>query len=156
MKQLITILVVMAALEAAAQTKAPNVRFDNPPTVYTPKGYSHAALINLGNCTMIIVAGQIALDKSGQLVGQNDLAKQTEQVFENIRNILKAEGAGMEHIVKLGYFVLDASQVQVIRDVRDRYIDTKSPPPSTLVQVSRLFRDDLLIEIEATAIVPAK
>ena len=60
----------------------------------------------------------------------------------------------MDHLVKLNYFVLDGNEIQPIRDVRDKYINTKTPPASTLVKVSGLFREDILIEIEATFVIP--
>jgi enamine deaminase RidA (YjgF/YER057c/UK114 family) len=132
------------------------VKFFNPATVSTPKGYSHAAEIDLGTCKMIIISGQVALDQQGNLVGKNDLVKQTEQVFINIREIVTAAGGDMGDVVKLGYFILDATQIQTVRDVRNKFIDQLKPPASTLVQVSKLFRDDILIEVEATAIIPNK
>jgi enamine deaminase RidA (YjgF/YER057c/UK114 family) len=50
--------------------------------------------------------------------------------------------------------MLDITQIQVVRDVRDRYVNTQSPPASTAVEVRRLFRDELLIEIDAIAALP--
>jgi len=52
--------------------------------------------------------------------------------------------------------LLDMSQIQTLRAVRDKFVNLKHPPASTLVQVNKLFRDDVLIEVEATAIVPNK
>jgi 2-iminobutanoate/2-iminopropanoate deaminase len=51
---------------------------------------------------------------------------------------------------------VDAAQVPAVREVRDRYVNTAAPPASTLVEVKRLFRDDVLIEVEAVAIVPRR
>lgn len=62
----------------------------------------------------------------------------------------------MDDLVELNYYIIDASQVQVIRNIRDKYVNTKQPPASTLVQVSKLFRDDILIEIKATAVIKKK
>lgn len=142
--------------QSFSQTNTPIVSFRNPNTVSTPTGYSHVAEIDLGNCTMLLISGQVALDASGTLIGKNDLAKQTEQVFTNIKNILAASGGTMDHLVKTGIFMKDASQIQLFREIRNKFIHPKNPPASTLVEVSRLFRDDLLIEIEATAIIPKK
>lgn len=114
-----------------AQTGSPAVQLVNPSSVAAPKGYSHAAVIDLGNYKMVILSGQVAFDKGGNLVGKDNLEKQTAQVFRNIKNIVEELGGSMEHVVK-------------------------TPPASTLVQVSKLFRDDILIEIEATAIIPKK
>ena len=145
---------IALAMQALAQTTAAEVQLINPATVSTPRGYSHAAVIDLGNCKMVILSGQVALDPKGELVGKGDIAKQTEQIFQNIKNIVEAAGGNMGHLVKLGYFTTDVLNIQAIRNIRDQFINTKKPPASTLVQVSKLFRDDLLIEIEATAIIP--
>ncbi|MNR29893.1 Enamine/imine deaminase [compost metagenome] len=132
------------------------MEFKNPSSVVNPKGYSQAAVIDLGNCQMIILSGQVPLDKNGNLVGKNDMEKQTEQVFVNIKNILTDLGGTMDNIVKLGIYVKDVSQIQSLRNVRDRFINTQTPPASTLVEITKLFREDILIEIEATAIIPKK
>ena len=76
---------------------------------------------------------------------------QTRQVFENIRTALGEAGATFADVAKLTYYVLDASQVQVVRDVRDTFIDTGLPPASTLVEVRRLVREEFLIEVDAVA-----
>jgi 2-iminobutanoate/2-iminopropanoate deaminase len=62
----------------------------------------------------------------------------------------------MNDIVKLSYYLKDVSKIQQVRAIRDMYINTQTPPASTLVEVSKLFRDDMLIEIEATAVIPKK
>jgi enamine deaminase RidA (YjgF/YER057c/UK114 family) len=77
-------------------------------------------------------------------------------VFENLRRALAAGGATFRDVVKLNYYVVDAAQVPVLREVRDRYVNTAAPPASTLVEVRRLFRDDLLLEVEAVAVVPRR
>lgn len=128
----------------------------NPASVATPRGYSQVAQIDLGKVTMLLISGQVPLDKNGNLVGKDDFAKQTEQTFINIRNIIKEAGGNMNHLAKLTYFIRDVSKIQDVRDTRDKFINIKNPPASTLVEVSRLYRDDVLIEIEATAIIPKK
>lgn len=128
----------------------------NPNTVHTPRGYSHASVTDLGTVKMVLIAGQVAFDKSGNLVGKDDLQQQTEQVFQNIKSIVESENGTMEQIVKLNYFIRDVSKIQVVRDVRDKFINTKNPPASTLIEVSKLFREDILIEIEATAMIPKR
>jgi 2-iminobutanoate/2-iminopropanoate deaminase len=155
MRKIVAILAIctILALQTNAQT-APNVQLINPATVATPHGYSHAAVIDLGNCKMVIMSGQVGLDPKGNLAGPNDIAKQTEQVFRNIKSIVEAAGGNMDHLVKLGYFTTDVSRIAAIRTIRDLFINTKTPPASTLVQVNKLFREDVLIEIEATAVIP--
>ena len=146
-------ILVAMAVQTKAQT-ASNVQMINPATVATPHGYSQAAVIDLGNCKMVILSGQVALDQKGNLVGKEDIVKQTEQVFQNIKAIVEAAGGNMNHVVKLSFFTTDVSHLADVRTVRDRFVNTKNPPASTLVQVNKLFRDDVLIEIEATAIIP--
>jgi enamine deaminase RidA (YjgF/YER057c/UK114 family) len=75
-------------------------------------------------------------------------------VFKNLRAGLAAAGAGFDDVVKLTFYMVDVKQLPVLREVRDEYLDTSRPPASTLVEVSGLFRDDVLLEIEAVAIVP--
>jgi reactive intermediate/imine deaminase len=149
-------ILLSAALFLTLNGFSQTVKFINPSSVAPSRGYSQAAVVDLGTAKMVIMSGQIALDPQGNLVGKDDAEKQTAQVFRNIKSIVEAAGGTMDNIVKLGYFVTDASKLQAIRTARDQFINTKTPPASTLVQVSRLFREDLLIEIEATAVIPVK
>ena len=151
MKRLVLLPALLLTMAGFSQTK-----LVNPSSVSTPKGYSQAAVIDLGTSKMVILSGQIALDKQGNLVGKDDLQQQTEQVFTNIKNIVEELGGTMDNVVKLNYFVTDATKVPVIRTVRDRFVNIKTLPASTLVQVNRLFREDLLLEVEATAVIPKK
>lgn len=102
---------------------------------------------------MLFIAGQVPLDSTGALVGAADVRAQTVQVFENLRRALAAAGATFRDVVKLNFYVLDVSQIAIIRDVRDRYVNTASPPASTLVEVRGLFRPDVSLEVEAVAVV---
>ena len=90
------------------------------------------------------MAGQVALDREGQLVGPSDFAAQTTQVFKNLM--------AARDLVKLTTFVTDLSRLADFRKVRDQFLDPAHAPGSTLVQVSRLFRPEFLIEIEAIAV----
>lgn len=149
-------LLFFISTDSFSQADTSLVRLRNPSTVHTPKGYSHIAEIDLGNCTMLIISGQVPLDSKGKLAGKDDLTVQAEQVFRNIRSCVESAGGNMNNIVKLNYYLTDASQVQKVRDVRDKFINTANPPASTLVQVSRLFHEDVMLEVEATAIIPRK
>ncbi len=133
-------------------THPTNIRFINPSTLATPPGYTHVVEITKGRT--IFIAGQIALDQSGKVVGPHDFRAQTQQVFENLTAALAVVGADFTHVVKLNIYVVDISQVQVLREVRDRYVNTHNPPASTLVEVRRLAREEFLIEIEAVAHLP--
>jgi enamine deaminase RidA (YjgF/YER057c/UK114 family) len=133
-------------------TPRSSTRFVNPPALSPPVGYTHVAETHGGRT--IYISGQVALDSAGNLVGADDLHAQTAQVFKNLDAALAAVGATFHHVVKLTYFFLDISQIAVMRSVRDQYVNIQQPPASSAVEVRRLFRDDLLIEVEAIAVVP--
>src|SRR5688572_970517 len=125
--------------------------FINPEAMHHPAGYTHVVEVTAGR--PVYIAGQVALDRTGALVGADDIRAQTRQVFDNLRAALQAVGAGFEQVVKLTYYLVDATQLPVIREVRDQYVNTRQPPASTAVEVRRLVRDDLLIEVEAVAVI---
>ena len=154
MKSIMLIPFLFVSIKGLTQPDTSIVKFINPSSSSTPRSYSQAAIIDLGNCKMIIISGQTALDAQGNLIGKGDMAKQTEQVFLNIKKIVTDLGGTMDNIVKTGIFLVDASQIQAFRDTRNKFINLKNPPASTLIQVSKLFSDDILLEIEATAIIP--
>jgi reactive intermediate/imine deaminase len=129
------------------------IRFVNPPGMPRPLGYSHVAEASSGKT--IYISGQVALDQSGNLIGPDDLRAQAQQVFTNLKQALEAVGADFDAVVKLTYYLLDISQIPIVREVRDQFVNTQHPPASSAVEVRRLFRDGLLIEIEAIAVVPA-
>jgi reactive intermediate/imine deaminase len=126
-------------------------RFLSPPTLPAPIGYSHVVEVSGGR--LVYVSGQVPLDRDGELVGGGDFAAQTRQVFDNLTAALAAANASWADVVKLNYFLTDVSRIGLVRAIRDEYVNTEQPPASTLVEVSGLFRDDILIEIDAVAIV---
>jgi reactive intermediate/imine deaminase len=115
-------------------------------------GYSQAVEVRPGR--IIYVAGQVSMDRSGNLVGEGDMRAQAQQTFENLKAALEASGAKFENVVKLNYYVLDAAQLPAVREVRDKFVNTANPPASTAVEVKRLFREGFLIEVEAVAALP--
>ena len=131
-----------------------NLRFVNPSELAPPPGYTHVVEASGGRT--VYLSGQVALDVSGEVMGIGDLRAQTRQVFENLEVALGAVGAGFKDVVKLTYYVADPSwEGGALRSVRDEYVDTERPPASTAVGVSRLFREELLVEVEAVAVLPA-
>ncbi len=125
-------------------------RFLAPETLSQPFGYSH--VVDAPASRVIYISGQVPLDAEGHLVGEGDFEAQTRQVFENLTRALEAVDASWNDVVKLQYFLRDVGEIASVRAIRDEYVDTQNPPASTLVEVSALFRDDVLIEIEAVAI----
>ena len=103
--------------------------------------------------TLIVIAGQVALDAHGKLVGPGDVMAQAAQVFRNIIAGLEAAGAGPHNLIKLTTFVTDMAALPAFRSARDQFLDPAHPPASTLVEVSRLFRPEFLIEVEALAVI---
>lgn len=156
MKSVLFFSFLFTSLTTLSQADTSIVKFVNPSFLSSPRGYSHTVEIDLGNSRMILISGQVALDNKGNLVGKDDFKKQSEQVFLNIKAIVENAGGTMDNVVKTGIFVVDISQLPAFRDVRNKFINIQNPPASTLVQVNKLFRDDLLIEIDATAIIPKK
>ena len=128
----------------------PQIHRMNPSSLPAPPGYSQVAVITGGE--WIVIAGQVALDQRGAVVGPGDFAVQAEQVFRNLMHALEAAGAGPRNLVKLTTFVTDISQLPAFRRARDQFLDPAHPPASTLVEVARLFRPEFLIEVEALAV----
>ncbi|NLS00355.1 RidA family protein [Rhizobium sp. P38BS-XIX] len=128
--------------------------FLNPQSMPKPFGYSQIVVTGPGRT--VYVAGQIALDAQGQLVGAGDIRAQTEQVFRNLQAAMQAAGGDLGDIVKLTVFMVDVGALAIFREVRDRFIKPgPRVPASSLVQVSALFRPEFLIEIEAIGHVAA-
>jgi ribosomal protein L11/enamine deaminase RidA (YjgF/YER057c/UK114 family) len=130
----------------------PVANFVNPDTMHRPTGYTHVVEVTAGR--PVYISGQVAFDRTGTLVGPGDVRAQARQVFENLAAALRSVGASFEQVVKLTFYLLDATQLPAVREVRDQYVNTTRPPASTAVEVRRLVLDDLLIEVEAVAIVP--
>ncbi|HJR74757.1 MAG TPA: RidA family protein [Luteimonas sp.] len=136
-----------------AEPAAPSLRAVNPAALPKPNGYSHTIEAPVGRT--LYISGQLPLDKNGNLVGEGDFGAQAEQVFANLKTALEASGAGFKDVVKLNMFVTDMSQLKALREARDKYIDLKNPPASTLVEVKRFVKDGAMVEIDAIAVVPA-
>jgi enamine deaminase RidA (YjgF/YER057c/UK114 family) len=136
--------------EAPGTPPTPN--FVNPGTMHRPMGYTH--VVEVSPDRLAYISGQVALDPAGELVGPGDIRAQARQVFENLRAALAAVGGGFDQVVKLNYYLVDATQLPVVREVRDQYLSPERLPASTAVEVRRLFREDILIEVEAVAALP--
>lgn len=124
-----------------------SIRFINR----APAGYSHVVETRGGR--RLYVAGQIAVDAEGKLVGGGDFRAQIKQVFANLNSRLADAGASFKDVVKLNYYLTDASELQALRETRDGYVNKDAPPASTLVVVKQLVRPEYLCEVEAIAVV---
>jgi enamine deaminase RidA (YjgF/YER057c/UK114 family) len=124
----------------------------NPPALGTPPGYSQ--IVEVAASRMIFIAGQTALDADGNLVGRGDFAAQAQQVFENLATALRASGCTAANLVKLTVFLTEMDNLGHYREARNLFFDQVTPraaPAVTLVEVSKLYGPDFLIEIEAIA-----
>jgi enamine deaminase RidA (YjgF/YER057c/UK114 family) len=129
-----------------------SIRHINPPELSAPPGYSQVIEVRTGR--LIFVAGQTALDQDGRLVGRGDFAAQVAQVFRNLVIALDAVDCTASDLIKLTVYLRNMDDLAEYRDARNRFFATVTPPAApavTLVEVSKLYGPDFLIEIEATA-----
>lgn len=127
-------------------------RYLNPPALERPPGYSH--VVEVRGSRLIFISGQAGVDANGTVVGGDDLEEQAEQAFQNLSIALESVGCTASNLVKLTVFVRDMGRLADYRRARDRFFKSVSPPVApavTLVEVSRLYAAELLIEIEAIA-----
>jgi 2-iminobutanoate/2-iminopropanoate deaminase len=119
--------------------------------VLTDKGpkpigpYSQAVKSN----GFLFVSGQVAIDPRSNEFVPGDIRQQTERALENLKGILEASGANLQHVVKTTVFLLDMNDFAAMNEVYGRFFTAASPARST-VQVARLPKD-ALVEIEVIA-----
>ena len=111
-------------------------------------GYSRA--VRVGN--WIEVAGTTAVDAGGHVIGANDPAEQARYILAKIEKALIEAGATLEDVVRTRMFVTDIANWEAIGRVHGEFF-CEIKPASTMVEVKALIRPDLLVEIEATAVV---
>jgi reactive intermediate/imine deaminase len=111
--------------------------------------YTHVVTV-AGPGKMIYIAGQLARDASGNIVGPGDMRAQLEQTFKNLDACLKAAGATWADVVKTNTFVTDYEAFSKCREVRMRYFGVATPT-STTIQISRLAQPEAMVEIEMIA-----
>ena len=102
--------------------------------------------------TLLFIAGQVAVDASGQVVGKGDIERQAEQVFRNLGAVLAAAGGSFENLVMTTTYLTDLSSRAVYNDVRLKHYPREAPT-STLVVVKSLASEDFLIEIDGIAVI---
>ena len=102
---------------------------------------------------MVFVSGQVSRNAQGETVGKGDIRAQTNQTMENVKTVLEAAGATIDDVVKVTVYVTNVKdQLAPIHEVQAKYFKNDYPA-STLVEVKGLVSEDLLIEIEAIAVV---
>lgn len=113
-------------------------------------GYTHVVM---GTGRFVAISGQVALDAQGDVVGAGDAAAQARQVFANLQRCLAAAGATFDDVVKFTFYLTDIRYLPAVREARDAYVDASRLPASTAVQVTSLVRPELLLEIDAFAVI---
>lgn len=124
----------------------------NPNSVWTPFGAFSQAVVQ-GDGKIVHLKGQVSLDRDGAIVGEGDTAAQVEKALDNIQSILSAFGGRMEDIYSLTHHVTDIEAFMQTGPIRTRYFN-RPYPVTTTVEVSRLYHEDLLVEITASAEIP--
>ncbi len=122
-----------------------------PTSVPKPAGdYSQGLKIKGG--TLLVISGQVAWDTQGNLVGKGDFAAQARQVFENLKNMLASGGGTFADVIKLMIFLKNREDFAIFKGIRAEYL--KPPyPPTTLLVVKDLAREEWLLEVEVWAMV---
>ena len=119
-----------------------------PKNLHRPFGYAHAIQID----KTLHISGQIPLDMDMNVVGKNDMAAQTEQVYGNLKKVLEDAGGTMRNIVMLNIYCTDIERFdKQTRGLRKKYFGDYYPAV-TAVEVKRLYRPDFMIEVEAVAV----
>jgi reactive intermediate/imine deaminase len=123
-----------------------------PKSLHRPFGYAHAIQIE----NTLYISGQIPLDQDMKVVGKNDIAAQTERVYENLKKVVEDAGGTMSHIVMMNIYCTDIEAFdKETRHLRKKYFGDYYPAV-TAVEVKRLYRPDFMIEIEAVAVLDNK
>lgn len=128
------------------------VEYLNPPGACPPQGlYSHVGRIGSG--PVLFVAGQVAVDSAGAVVGKHDFEAQFRQVFDNLGAVLKGVGAGFDDVIKFTTFLVHSQDIEKFMKARAALFPRlfKGPlyPPNTLLVVDRLVKEEFLLEVEA-------
>ena len=122
----------------------------NPESVFKP-GPTWSQAVKVGNT--VYIAGQVGYDKNGNMVAKGDVVAQATQAFENMKNVLKSAGGSLANVVKVTYYIRDIEAYDKVRvEVTPKYF-VKEPPAGTAVIVHSLVKPEILIEIDAIAVI---
>jgi enamine deaminase RidA (YjgF/YER057c/UK114 family) len=118
----------------------------NPEGIHPPPGYSHTVVAT--GSRLAFVAGQVALDREFQLVGDDDLGAQTRQVTKNLRLALDELGAGWDDVVKATVYTTRPHDYDEIGEAMAAGMGGAAPPAQVMLGVTSLALPELLVEIE--------
>ncbi len=141
---------LLVSLPCVGLAQGSSTRYVNPQSLVKPTGYTHVVIAPDGRT--VYIAGQVAFDSTGAVVGEGDFTAQAEQVYRNLERALQSVGGTMADLVKTTTFITDIKNLPSLREVRSRRLSKTQPPANTLLQVSSLARPELLIEVEAVAV----
>jgi reactive intermediate/imine deaminase len=122
----------------------------NPWEWQNPLGFSQAWRID-GASSIVFASGQAPIAPDGQLVGDGDFDAQVRHVFENLRTVLQEASATLDSVVKLTVFLTDISKLRDYTRVKAEYFPGEQPA-STAVGVTALARPEMMVEVEALAV----
>ncbi len=122
-------------------------RITTDPDWYEP--FKIAICYRVGD--VIVLSGQAAIDREGNVVGAGDFDAQAEQVFDNLKYVLEHAGSSMENIINVNIFMTDMSHFPKIVELREKHF-TAPYPADTIVGVTALALPELMIEIQAIAV----
>lgn len=130
------------------------VEYINPPGAGPAQGlYSHVGKVTGGS--LLFIAGQLAVDGKGNVVGKHDFEAQTRQVLENLGAVLEGMGARYDNVVKFTTYLTHSQDIELFMKVRaemfPKLFAGPQYPPNTLLVIDRLVKEDFLVEIEAIA-----
>jgi len=111
--------------------------------------YSPAVAVKSAN--LLFISGQVAFDDKGKVVSPGDIVAQARKIFDNIRLLLNKAGIDFSDVVKTNYYVTDVTQFPKVVALRKEYFSGVLPA-STMVEVKGLVHEDLMLEIEAVAV----
>lgn len=121
----------------------------NPWTWQDAAGFSQAWRVEDAR-SLVLVSGQAPVSGDGQLVGEGDFEAQVRQVFENLRTVLEAAGAGLDAVVKLTVYLTDMSRLRDYTLIKGEFFRGEQPA-STALGVTALARPEMMVEVEALA-----
>jgi enamine deaminase RidA (YjgF/YER057c/UK114 family) len=132
----------------------PDIKIYNPEGLAKPLGqYSHVTRVKASE--YLFIAGQLAADKNGQVVGADDFDAQCRQVFANIGVALKSAGAGWGNVVQFYTFMVHSQDIPKFMAFRLREFPKMFSngvyPPNTLLMIDRLVQEPFLVEVQTVA-----
>lgn len=126
----------------------PDALFDS-----RPYGFSQIVIAEPGK--MIFISGQVAWDENMNIVGEGNLAAQTEKSLQNLKTAVEVAGGTLEDVVMLRIYKVDYQRKDgpIINELLRKYFGTENPPASTWISVQGLANEAFMIEIEAQAVI---